>query len=191
MDKNDDMNEKCDKSDISENIYINRNEDVPERLDLHDNSGDSCILASQDVVDETYKLYIYHLKRRMAEIGLKFPFDIKKLGASQYSSSLQTLANQFVVSPQRGWVHEQAQNVDLHILHFNTFRQLLFGLFQEGGLIWERVLVIFYFCSDLSIRALQEKVSECYLHIHKWTTFYLDTRLSVWVEQQGGWVRCL
>lgn len=63
------------------------------------------------------------------------------------------------------------------------------GVFKEGGVTWERVLVLFYFCTDLSIRALKEKIVEYFFWIYNWTTLYITRQLSVWIEQEGGWVR--
>ncbi|XP_023309715.1 bcl-2-like protein 1 [Anoplophora glabripennis] len=146
------------------------------------------LVASQNVIDETNRLYLYHLTDQMAGAGLRFPFEDRQyLVIPHNASSLQILVNRFALSPQRRWVHEQAQNVDLDSLNFITFQQLMYGLFQEGGVTWERVLVLFYFCTDLSIRALQEKFVDYFIRIYNWTTSYITRRLSVWVEQEGGW----
>lgn len=89
------------------------------------------IVASQNVIDETNRLYIYHLAEELARVGLRFPFEDRQyLVVPQNASSLQALANHFAISPQRRWVHEQAQNVDWDSLNFNTFQQLMYGLFQ-------------------------------------------------------------
>ncbi|KAF7264236.1 hypothetical protein GWI33_000443 [Rhynchophorus ferrugineus] len=101
--------------------------------------------------------------------------------------NLKTLAADFAQSPQRNWVYEQAQNVDLDSLNFLTFQQLLNGLFEEGGFTWERVLVLFYFCTDISIRAFQEKLVSHFLDIYNWTTVFLSGRFSAWIDSQGGW----
>ncbi|KAJ8958642.1 hypothetical protein NQ318_016367, partial [Aromia moschata] len=148
----------------------------------------SSTIPNQDIVDETNSLYFYHLARQIAEVGLQFPVEnMEYTTPPRNARSLQALANRFVISPQRRWVHEQAQNVDLESLNFNTFQQLLIGLFQEGGITWERVLVLFYFCTDLSIRALQEKLIECFIRLYNWTTYYIRNRLSIWIQEQGGW----
>ncbi|CAH0550380.1 unnamed protein product [Brassicogethes aeneus] len=151
--------------------------------------------ASSDVIRETNELYLRHLMTEIRRVGLEPP----QLGSSEtggYSSSrrfrsLRSMADRFENSQQRRWVREQAQNVDLDSLNAHTFQELLSGLFEQGGITCERVLVLFYFCADLSIRALQEKISGYFLQIYFWTTCYISGRLAFWIEKQGGWAALL
>ncbi|XP_030753432.1 uncharacterized protein LOC115880361 [Sitophilus oryzae] len=146
---------------------------------------------SRETVHEANALYLLMLREQMQELGLEIAQIDPALGRHRpgfwNARNLRALAGQFAQSPQRLWVYEQAQNVDLDSLNFITFQQLLNGLFEEGGVTWERVLVLFYFCTDLSVRAFQEKFINHFLDIYNWTTVFLSGRFSSWVESQGGW----
>lgn len=59
---------------------------------------------------------------------------------------------------------------------------------QEGGVTWERVIVLFFFCTDISIRALQEQLIRQFQRIQDWTTRFIQETVCTWVELEGGWV---
>jgi len=61
-------------------------------------------------------------------------------------------------------------------------------LLQEGGVTSERVVVLFFFCSDLAIRALQNRLSRMFDFITYWSQRYIMENFSVWVQEHGGWV---
>jgi len=61
-------------------------------------------------------------------------------------------------------------------------------LLQEGGVTSERVVVLFFFCSDLAIRALQNRLSRMFDFITFWSQLYIMENFSVWVQEHGGWV---
>lgn len=109
-----------------------KEQNIPNTLDGFNLPGENDqIVASQNVIDETNRLYIYLLSGQMTSVGLRFPFEDREyLVVPRNASSLQSLANQFALSPQRKWVHEQAENVDLESLNFITFQQLMHGLLQ-------------------------------------------------------------
>lgn len=122
-----DKKENTDKKNNVPNISLH-NRPNENRYNIY---SDDQMVASQNVIEETNRLYLYHLTGQMAGVGLRFPFEDRQyLVIPQNASSLQLLANRFALSPQRRWVHEQAQNVDLDSLNFITFQQLMYGLFQ-------------------------------------------------------------
>ena len=59
---------------------------------------------------------------------------------------------------------------------------------QEGGVTSERVVVLFFFCSDLAIRALQNRMRKMFDFITHWSQLYIMENFSVWVQEHGGWV---
>jgi hypothetical protein len=61
-------------------------------------------------------------------------------------------------------------------------------LLQEGGVTSERVVVLFFFCSDLAIRALQNRLRRMFDFITCWSQQYIMENFSVWVQEHGGWV---
>lgn len=105
--------------------------------------------------------------------------------------SLRQVANEFAHSVLRRRVQERAESVCLESLNFNTFSDLLFGLFQEGGVTSERVVVLFFFCSDLAIRALCNRMRERFEFIMYWSQRYIMENFSIWVQEHGGWAAVL
>jgi hypothetical protein len=65
---------------------------------------------------------------------------------------------------------------------------LIFILLQEGGVTSERVVVLFFFCSDLAIRALRKNLRDRFDFITYCSQRYIMEKFSVWVQEHGGWV---
>ncbi|PSN40026.1 hypothetical protein C0J52_19002 [Blattella germanica] len=105
--------------------------------------------------------------------------------------NLRHIANEFSCTPLRQIVRDKADNVSLSDLDFQKFSDLLYGLFQEGGVTSERVVVLFYFCSDLAIRALCTNFMEKFYTIIEWSQMYIIRSLSTWVQENGGWAAVL
>lgn len=61
-------------------------------------------------------------------------------------------------------------------------------LFQGVRISWEKVLVVYSFCADLSIRALYENFERQFERIQNWALFFLDSYITDWVKSEGGWV---
>lgn len=105
--------------------------------------------------------------------------------------TLRQIAEAFSQSPQRARVREYAESVELQSLNYNSFSDLLFGLFQEGGVTQARVLVLFFFCADIALRAFREKLTKHFQQLVNWTSQYITERLSAWVLAHGGWAAVL
>jgi len=108
------------------------------------------------------------------------------------SYQIRHLSEKFANSPLRDQVLAQAQQVDLRTLTLDSFSDILYGLFQEGGVTWERVIVLFFFCADVSLRAVKEKLFGQFANILHWSIrfFSLDV-FTRWVQDHGGWVKIL
>ena len=52
----------------------------------------------------------------------------------------------------------------------------------------ERIVVLFFFCTDLAILALQQDHIELFHRLVRWTLNYLKGKICMWVAKQGGWV---
>ncbi|KAK3927528.1 Apoptosis regulator BAX [Frankliniella fusca] len=105
--------------------------------------------------------------------------------------TLRQIAEAFSHSPQRLKVQEYANHINLQSLNYNSFSDLLYGLFQEGGVTQARVLVLFFFCADIALRALKEKLTQHFQQLVDWTSRYITERLSAWVLEHGGWAAVL
>lgn len=69
-----------------------------------------------------------------------------------------------------------------------TLFVVMIVVLQEGGVTSERVVVLFFFCSDLAIRALRNRLRRMFEFITHWSQLYIMKKFSVWVQQHGGWV---
>ena len=74
-------------------------------------------------------------------------------------------------------------------IDYGQFRDMLSELFAYGGGITkERIVVLFFFCSDLAIRTLKEKMIDLFKRFIDWSCFYIVEKVAAWVRRHGGWV---
>ncbi|GLH06129.1 Apoptosis regulator BAX [Gryllus bimaculatus] len=100
---------------------------------------------------------------------------------------LRLMADEFASSDHRRRVRQHAEIVPLGNLDAESFTDLLFGMFQQGGVTSERVLVLFIFCADLAMRALREHLMSCFNDVMNWSQIYIESWLTPWVQRHGGW----
>ena len=53
----------------------------------------------------------------------------------------------------------------------------------------ERILVVFFFCTDLALFALQNHTLNLFRQLMQWSTDFITGRLSHFISNHGGWVR--
>jgi hypothetical protein len=70
---------------------------------------------------------------------------------------------------------------------FDQFEDLLSELFHGGTITRERIVVLFFFCSDLAIRTLRLQINYFEKFI-RWSLKYIAERVCAWVKDRGGWV---
>ena len=102
------------------------------------------------------------------------------------SSDFSTLAERFQSSRGRQEVRRRADMVDVSTLNQENLTQMLTELFQDG-VTQERVLVLFFFCSDLTMRALREGLASLVSRLTDWVLSFIRTAVSCLVRWQGGW----
>ena len=76
--------------------------------------------------------------------------------------------------------------VDVSSLNQENLTQMLTELFQDG-VTQERVLVLFFFCSDLTVRALREGLASLVSRLTDWVLSFIRTAVCCLVRWQGGW----
>lgn len=99
---------------------------------------------------------------------------------------LRSLADQFSRSPHRLRVRREAESLDMDTLT----RENLFGLMSElfrDGYSGERLVTLFFFCSDLVLRALRRSVAELRWRVVAWVWEFFRDRVCTWVRERGGW----
>merc|ERR1712106_251514 len=77
--------------------------------------------------------------------------------------------------------------VELCSITQDNFSQLLSELFHDGGITQERILVLFFFCSDLAIRAVRSGLKTVFTSLTKWTVVFMRGTVAAWVRCRGGW----
>lgn len=105
----------------------------------------------------------------------------------QAGRDLQLLADEFCRSRERDQVRWRAEQVDIRSLTMNKFMALLNELFEGGQITRERILVLFFFCSDVSILAVKHHLSGVLSQLTKWTLAFIKDRICRWVQSNGGW----
>ena len=184
----------------------------PDRVEMS-SSEESDDLDGGEIVEEAEQgeeLYRQFLARRMAEERLMdegvSSIDVRRRRRSRRSGAetetvtiprqisnggvredLATLAERFARSEGREAVRRRADQVELCSLTQDNFSHLLSELFQDGGITQERVLVLFFFCSDLALRALRAGLRTTLSQLTRWSVAFLRGTVAVWVRCKGGW----
>ena len=77
--------------------------------------------------------------------------------------------------------------VDISSINQDNLTMMLTELFQDG-VTQERLLVLFFFCSDLTLRALRAGLVSLASSLTDWVTAFIRTVVSGLVRCRGGWV---
>nr|ADD24081.1 Apoptosis regulator BAX [Lepeophtheirus salmonis] len=100
---------------------------------------------------------------------------------------LQSLADEFVRTQEREQVRILADSVDVVSLNMEKFFALLRELFQGGKITRERILVLFFFCSDIAIRAARCQMDGLLVTLTNWSLRFIREKVCSWVNLNGGW----
>lgn len=98
---------------------------------------------------------------------------------------LRHMADIFAQTPERRRVRQKAEEVSTNI-DYEQFKDLLTELFAAGGITKERIVVLFFFCSDVAIRSLNRGAELCSQFL-KWSVSFITERVCSWVRSHGGW----
>lgn len=109
----------------------------------------------------------------------------------QTGRELQALAEDFARSRGRALVLQQAQQVNVTSLDREKFCGLLEGLFENGQITRERILVLFFFCSDVAILAIRNGLTGLVSNITRWSLDFIRHQICSWVQENGGWASVL
>eukprot|EP00057_Strongylocentrotus_purpuratus_P003186 XP_003726120.1 PREDICTED: uncharacterized protein LOC100888576 [Strongylocentrotus purpuratus] len=101
---------------------------------------------------------------------------------------LKKLADQFASSRERDGVRAKArETVGDNEISAAMFWDLLSELFFQGTITRERIVVLFFFCSDVAIFALQRNSIDYFHRFMVWALQYIRSRVCTWVADNGGW----
>jgi len=103
------------------------------------------------------------------------------------SRDINNLTDTFRRSGGRQEVFRRASIIDLDTLTMENMTTMLSELFHDGGITQERILVLFYFCSDLAIRAVKAGLTRLVSNLTRWSLAFIRGTVSAWVRCRGGW----
>ncbi|KAM9393829.1 apoptosis regulator BAX-like isoform 2-T2 [Pholidichthys leucotaenia] len=69
----------------------------------------------------------------------------------------------------------------------DMFLQVAFGIFSDGKFNWARVVALFFFASQLIIKALLQNAPDFMQTIISWTMDFIQKHVISWIREQGGW----
>lgn len=105
----------------------------------------------------------------------------------QTGRDLQILADQFARSHERLLVRQLAEEVEFTTLDKQKFIAMLSELFKGGQVTRERILVLFFFCSDVAIFAIRSGAGKLISSLTEWSLLFIKEQVCSWVQNNGGW----
>ena len=169
----------------------------PDRL--HHSGHDDDDYDQDEAVGEGELLYRDFISRRLrSESNLAphqlFSPQVRYPGVQYYhqtsrqdlASDFSSLAERFERSGGREEVRRSADMVDISSINQDNLRQLLTELFQDG-VTQERLLVLFFFSSDLTLRVLRAGMVSLASRLTDWVVKFIRTVVSLLVRLEGGW----
>ena len=106
--------------------------------------------------------------------------------SDELTRDMRSLAETFRRSGGRQQVAEQAASIDLTTLTQENLNLLLTQLFEDG-VSPARLLVLFYFISDLAVRAARAGLLHLMTSVTSWSLAFVRGAVSAWVRIRGGW----
>ena len=162
----------------------------PDRLHHSGHDDDS------DDEGEGELLYRDFISRRLATEMEQFqyqqamfpggPYNQQNSRGRDLSSDFSSLAERFQRSGGREEVRRRADMVDISSINQENLTLMLTELFQDG-VTQERLLVLFFFCSDLTLRALRVGMASLVSRLTDWVLAFIRSVVAGLVRCQGGW----
>ncbi|PVD19782.1 hypothetical protein C0Q70_20273 [Pomacea canaliculata] len=149
--------------------------------------------VDEDVVEEGRQLFNNFVYERVKSQGTEELADVTVLTPAGYANplwaktgrELRIMADEFARTTERQRVQEQASQVNTNIT-YEEFKDLLSELFAAGGITKERIVVLFFFCSDVAIRSLQRGM-DLFTRVISWSLSFITEFVCSWVRSHGGW----
>ena len=100
---------------------------------------------------------------------------------------LRTLSEDFARSSERMRVMKEANKVNFQHIDYEEFQNFLSELFFDG-ITREKIVVLFFFCSDIVARAYKNEMLSKLRKLFNWFLDYIIQHVCDWVRSHGGWV---
>ena len=118
--------------------------------------------------------------------GIHYYHTTSRQGRGELSSEFSSLAERFQRSGGREEVRRSAERVDISSINQENLTHLLTELFRDG-VTQERVLVLFFFSSDLTLRVLRAGMVSLVSRLTDWVVTFIRRVVSCLVRLEGGW----
>ncbi|XP_015793053.1 apoptosis regulator BAX [Tetranychus urticae] len=168
-------------------IYITRGGEDPEQIVL---PYDETAATAQMVFSDIYHRTFFNEGIRPPESTIDFLSHYEVCAEQMLTSvgeDLRRIAAKIEASSEREKIRRRARSVNLRIDSFERFSAMLKGLFPDNHITRERIVVLFFFCSDIAVRAYS---SSPVAHFHKligWSLKFIFSHICSLVRSQGGW----
>nr|KAG5690688.1 hypothetical protein BaRGS_013474 [Batillaria attramentaria] len=144
--------------------------------------------TEEDVVEEGKQLFQNFVFERVRTETPDAVQDIQILTPAGYANpvwaktgrELRHMADVFAQTAERKRVKQKASEVSTNIT-YEEFKDLLTELFAAGGITKERIVVLFFFCSDVAIRCLKRGAELCSQFI-TWSMSFITEKVCSWVR---------
>ncbi|KAK0044150.1 apoptosis regulator BAX [Biomphalaria pfeifferi] len=99
--------------------------------------------------------------------------------------NLKAVCNKFACSKKRIQVLNESLEFDLN-MRKDQYMELLEHFTDKENITAERIVFIFFFCSDVILRC-SEINRDIFRQYFEWTNEFLTHSISVWIYEHGGW----
>ncbi|XP_033749714.1 apoptosis regulator BAX-like [Pecten maximus] len=157
----------------------------------------------EDIKEESKELFERFVYDEISREHLHLPDDLETLSGistpqgyknptwAKYGRELRVMADEFAETKERQRIKKRAGNVDMNSATYESFSDMLSELFFSGGMssaiTRERLVVLFFFCSDIVIRSLKAKATDLFRKFIEWSTQFITSKVAEWIERLGGW----
>ena len=167
--------------------------------EIGNGDGDSMCKCDTEVEVEGQQLFMNFVKEEIVNSGLEekasvltpwvvqTPFGYQNPQWAKAGKELRHLADAFSKTKERQKVKKKACNMNVLEMSYHQFRDLLSELFMDHGITSERIVVLFFFCSDLALTNLIHDCADMFQQCITWTWKFISEKICTWVKEHGGW----
>ncbi|OWF49332.1 uncharacterized protein LOC110451940 isoform X2 [Mizuhopecten yessoensis] len=123
--------------------------------------------------------------------GISTPQGYKNPTWAKYGRELRVMADEFAQTKERQHIKKRAGGVNMNSATYESFSDMLSELFFSESISTaitrERLVVLFFFCSDIVIRSLKAKATHLFKKFIEWSTQFITSKVAEWIERLGGW----
>ncbi|XP_060074871.1 uncharacterized protein LOC132554560 [Ylistrum balloti] len=159
----------------------------------------------EDIKEESKELFEHFVYDEISREHLHLPDDVvtstlsgtstpqgyKNPKWAKYGRELRIMADEFAKTKERQRIKQRAGDVDMNSATYESFSDMLSELFfsnvLSSAITRERLVVLFFFCSDIVIRSLKAKATDLFKKFIEWSTRFITSKVAETVARLGGW----